>query len=57
MFGNAQGSSKSCLSLTEMLGPPLIPCADESISVLGNASGPSEPLRICGEIQPVTPGK
>ena len=55
MFGNAQGSSKSCLSLTVMLGLPLIPSADESISGLGNASGPSEPLRICGEIQPVTP--
>ena len=30
MFGNAQGSSKSCLSLTVMLGLPLIPSADES---------------------------
>ena len=42
MFGNAQGSSKSCLSLTVMLGLPLIPSADESISGLRNASGPSE---------------
>ena len=55
MFGNAQGSSKSCLSLTVMLRLPLIPSADESISGPRNASGTSEPLRICGEIQPVTP--
>ena len=38
-----------------MLGLPLIPSADESISGLKNASGPSEPLRICGEIQPIAP--
>ena len=38
-----------------MFGLPLIQSADETISGLGNASGPSEPLRICGEIQPVTP--